>query len=812
MADERRPHFFLKKTSNSIRYQAPKKKIKSVPLPDRDNHAQKLKSAYSQVIIDIQQQRAMNAAIRERGGSYIEFTTSKDSFIPSKFEDNPQGIKLLNVKTVSEDIQKATVYIPEAKDSYYSKKIEEYANHEKDGVNPKNQEKLKSIHEIHISTLEDIWLDEPETMPATEKKWCEIWVDTEIKKKFQPPKDFLRICLDLRIEVSTSKIDFPDRTVYLAYTNRNDLEELINHYGYISELHEFHEVGDYFCEMNPVEQKQWCDDLLKRSSNNKSMARVCVLDTGVAFNHPLLIDVTDEKDFQAVDASWNIIDSNGHGTAMAGICEYFDLTKELLSKETFLRKVKIESVKILPDVGENKKKLYGTITQDAVSYANIANPSKSRVHCLAVTEKIEKSCKGKPSSWSAALDNIISGYSDNQKKLFVVSAGNTKNEQLQEKGYPKATLEMSVQSPAQAWNALTIGAASINSYSRTGLTPLAKSGEICPYSSTSLDWDSSWPVKPDVLFDGGNAVKDEFGGIYQDNTLLTLNNKPTQELFSMINATSAATAQAANTAAELLSIYPEMWPETVRALIIHSARWPKTIYDTFSDQKINKQFLLRTYGYGIASKSRTLNSYSNNAVMIIEDEIQPFIKKIDGSVTANIMNLHELPWPKEYLLNLDAEKVQIKLTLSYFVEAYPDTKSWKEKFKYQSAGLRFDLKKSSETEKEFIQRINNLLREENYTNDNDEKKWILGPQKRNVGSIHSDYWKGTAAELAECSSVAVFPVTGWWKSKTSELKYNKPMRYSLIVSLETQNKEIDIYNAVKTIIDTQVATPVETII
>jgi hypothetical protein len=38
-------------------------------------------------------------------------------------------------------------------------------------------------------------------------------------------------------------------------------------------------------------------------------------------------------------------------------------------------------------------------------------------------------------------------------------------------------------------------------------------------------------------------------------------------------ATSAATAQVARIAAAISADYPELWPETVRALVVHSAEW-----------------------------------------------------------------------------------------------------------------------------------------------------------------------------------------------------------------------------------------------
>ncbi len=42
-------------------------------------------------------------------------------------------------------------------------------------------------------------------------------------------------------------------------------------------------------------------------------------------------------------------------------------------------------------------------------------------------------------------------------------------------------------------------------------------------------------------------------------------------------ATSAATAQAARLAAIVQAEYPNLWPETARALIVHSAEWTQAM-------------------------------------------------------------------------------------------------------------------------------------------------------------------------------------------------------------------------------------------
>ena len=70
----------------------------------------------------------------------------------------------------------------------------------------------------------------------------------------------------------------------------------------------------------------------------------------------------------------------------------------------------------------------------------------------------------------------------------------------------------SVDDPAQAWNALTVGAftekVDIIDPAFAGYTPIAPAGELSPRSRTSVAWDRQWPVKPDVVFEGGNLAHD----------------------------------------------------------------------------------------------------------------------------------------------------------------------------------------------------------------------------------------------------------------------------------------------------------------
>ena len=87
----------------------------------------------------------------------------------------------------------------------------------------------------------------------------------------------------------------------------------------------------------------------------------------------------------------------------------------------------------------------------------------------------------------------------------------------------------------------------------------------------------------------------------------------------------------------------------------------------------------------------------------------------------------------------------------------------------------------------------------------DDRNWELGDWLRRKGSLHSDTWTGTAAQLASSGVIAVFPVSGWWKERPHLERWNRQARYSLIVSIETNDVNIDLY----TPIATQIGVPVE---
>lgn len=142
----------------------------------------------------------------------------------------------------------------------------------------------------------------------------------------------------------------------------------------------------------------------------------------------------------------------------------------------------------------------------------------------------------------------------------------------------------------------------------------------------------------------------------------------------------------------------------------------------------------------------------------------------------------------------------MRITLSYFIEPNPGRRGWTKKHRYQSHGLRFDVKRPLETDEQFHKRISKDPRQENETFSGGpcEQKWELGIQLRTKGSIHSDTWTGTAAELASSGIIAVYPVSGWWRERKHLNRWGSTAPYSLIVTIETERTEVDLYAEIET--------------
>jgi hypothetical protein len=251
-------------------------------------------------------------------------------------------------------------------------------------------------------------------------------------------------------------------------------------------------------------------------------------------------------------------------------------------------------------------------------------------------------------------------------------------------------------------------------------------------------------------------------------------------------------------AARLMAAHPEYWPETIRALMVHSAEWTPRMRAALDQAGGLRETaaLLRRYGYGVGDFERATASATNHLALVSQAEIQPYRAR----PTRGFKDCHfyPLPWPREALENLGEADVELKITLSYFIEPNPGISAAIDPYRYQSFGLRFDLRRRGETVREFAKRVNAAERDEGEraARVGDGDRWLFGPNSISAGSLHCDVWTGPAASLLTRDTICVRPVGGWWRNRADIATCERRTRYTLVLSLKTDNEEIDLYTPI----------------
>ena len=755
---------------------------------------------------------------------YLEFISEKDCLLAfDSFEDGRRGdhrfvsSKMEKIVVDGQEYEqyRACVFLNTNGISKFLRKIEAYLDPDKDSDsgNPRNTKLLNNIADIQQATLASFWHeDEVEFPDLNEEVWWEVWLrrnDTQNDAREDGP--VIEMLTDSVIVVAERRLLFPEHIVRMVRCTARELSTTLLYTDKLAELRKPKEAADFFTGLNSEDANDWIEDLRNRTLNRTTNDSViiCILDTGVNRGHPLLEDFLPEANMDSINPEWGNADTDrhGHGTPMAGTTLYGDLTDLLQDTSNIEIFHRLESIKLIHPQNPHQPELYGAVTEEAVARATILNPTNIRVLAMAVSATDGRD-KGKPSSWSSSVDKISFGENgtSNDKSLFCISSGNSEIHYASQ--YPLSNLEESIHDPGQAFNALTIGSFTqktvIDQTKFRGATPLVQAGGMSPSNSTSLMWENSWAIKPDLVMEGGNY------GIHNDSLidpdslrlLSTGKNFRTEPLHSF-GDTSGATALGSRYAAMLTTQYPTLWPETIKGLLVHSADWTTEMLGNRRIEELNKneqRDLLRTFGYGVPNFQRAVRSANNSLTLIAQESLGPYI--LDGNmVKTNEMHLHDLPWPTDVLTGLFDSEVTLTATLCYFIEPNPGNKQYSKSYYYQSHGLRFKMIDSGETAEQFRQRVNREARLENQGSSYTGESWIIGSRVRDKGSIHKDIWKGTAVDLATRNAIAVFPVNGWWRTRKKLERYGNSVRYSLIISIESPDSTVDLYNPILNQID-----------
>ncbi|PDT12450.1 S8 family peptidase [Rhizobium sp. M1] len=785
----------------------------------RAEHGRKLANELNVALAAIAELRAADPRLEPADGGYIEVElrpgTNADVLEWKKQGIRPGATKdRANARTVA-------LYVPDNSQEAIQQILDDYLNGPLSPKgNPPNASRVERIEEIRRAHLEVFWTDDPKALPGDSQHlmWWAIWAHRDNEAAVED------VCrrLALRAASADRRLYFPEAVVIPVLARRAAIELMTFATGVVSELRRANDSPVFFLEDARESQNEWVDDLAARIVwPGNEVPAVCVLDTGINRAHSLIEPALAAADQHAIDRDWGVDDHHSHGTAMAGLALHGDLTASLSDQSERRLSHRLESIKLLPPKGAdpNDPQSYGVITQTAVSLAEIAAPDRSRIFCMAVTN--DDVSGARPTTWSAAIDQAAAGTmnADEEsapKRLFVISAGNVPSEIEYARISPQD--DYPAEDPSQAWNAITVGGyTDLNQIADAGYEAWScrvEAGELSPYSRTSVNWaHARAPIKPEVVMEAGNqAVSPARREVLSLESLSLLTTSPTTgaNALTAFQATSAATAQAARLVARLTAEHPNYWPETIRALVVHSAEWTEPMLDLLNSPagKKDRYPLVRRFGYGVPDFERASASARDHLALIAQADIQPF--RLKGDRKFNECHYYRLPLPAEVLEKLQNTIVELKITLSYFIDPNPGFSANVDPQRYQSFGLRFDLQRRGELPDLFKRRVNAAEREDGAQAPShpDDARWMFGPGSISAGSLHCDVWTGPAVELLSRELLCVKPVLGWWRNRAAKSIVNRKTRYSLVVTLKARGVDIDLYSGVissKTLIETDIA-------
>lgn len=740
--------------------------------------------------------------------------------IPAGLEMPGEDVVILKTERNADKTERAILFVPDTAREVLKQRIAEYGSRTL-GNRPRpyvdDYETIETILAAGVGKLfvglGAVDLDRP--------RWWELWIREPITADRKYGEQVASHARAAAFDVLPDRLEFPETTVVFIHAAFAAVAAFAATLpGVVAEIRSADTTLSPFLDRgsrDAVAPFDWVDELASRiTPPPPEAAAVCVLDSGVNADHPLIRPAL--AGAWAYDDVWLTSDHEGHGghgTGMVSLVLYGSLEYLMASSSTVALSFAAESMKLLPPAegfSPTRPAHYGIVTQGAVAKVEASRPNTKRSFVLAcsTTEFPSEA----PSTWSGALDQIAAGSmmgdrtpgkkaSEHPKRLIAVATGNVDGGIL-----PDVIRSQPVEDPAQSWNALSIGGYTAKEQVAAGFKPAVPANHRSPFSkgSNALATDLT-PIKPEVLFEAGNMAADtsDFCGWHEDLSMLAAGSDVVTRPLIPFWATSAAAGLAGNFFGRLEAGAPGRWPETYRALTVDSARWTQPMLSKLvgtgakwrSLTKPKLQAVVREFGYGVPDLDRALRSARNDVSLVAEAEIQPYKYSDDGRPIFNEVHFYKLPWPRRELQKLQNASVMFKVTLSYFIEPNLTGKAATRPDTYRSFGLRYELKKaglsSDQFRKKLTRRKEKILAEAIGDSDN----WLLGSKSVQAGSLHCDIWRGYAVDLALYDEIAIFPVGGWWKSHVGKGRVEDTGRYALVLSIQAPGQDVDLHTEIE---------------
>ncbi len=391
-------------------------------------------------------------------------------------------------------------------------------------------------------------------------------------------------------------------------------------------------------------------DVLRPTGNSS----ICILDSGISSGHPLLGPVVGDADvFPASLGTPD--DSNGHGTMVAGIAAFGDISASIASR-AFDSYVTLFSARVTDETNRFAER---TLVLNQMRQAIETFAARGcKVFNVSLGNRDATYDDGRLEPWAAVLDTLARELD----VLIVVSAGNRMPIPDVPPGdarmrYPQYLFDQEARiiDPATAALVVTVGALSGPGAPVRGqryqadpaYQRITRPGQPSPFTRVGPGQQQS--IKPDFCEFGGDFSYD--GRAHrvvesdQGVSVVSLNYQPFDRLFSFGTGTSFAAPRVAHYAARLFDEIPEASPNLVRALLALSAEVPSAALEV-----VGARDILNVCGYGKPEFDRARASTLNRVVLHAVDDL-----RLDS------FHVFELPIPDELIRTKGQRRISIAL-------------------------------------------------------------------------------------------------------------------------------------------------------
>lgn len=772
----------------ALTFKGPERRL---PARDPQAHAAGLRAKLDTLELALAEIGSRPRPANAEGFLYAAAFAKESDPKPESLAQKRSGTALVDY---NEDTRRALVYSPRPKANALRRKIARYgdAGDLTEKGEPRNRylvAPLEELSPVGLADLSDGWLRD-DTLDGSQ--WVELWMrggqrddDESRERRRLALGEFLeaREPGDATVAGELKPFQATEHDIYLLRLSAETLRALPG------QLPEVFHLGPPQRTVVPQMLELQKTDLQVPEVDEPAgaVSTVVMLDTGVSESHPLLASLFLAPGTSAIAGDLSSEDAHGHGTRMAGLVAYRDLGAALggagsIEPRALLQNVRLHSGSEAPGPEPMLER-----TRDAVLEAERV-PASRRIFNLPLGARTDR--PGGSTPWSVAVDGLAHSGGG---RLFCVAAGNEPLDKMPAPGdYVDANLSSGLTSPGEALNAITVGAITdliTLDPGSTGRKPLAAAGQLGPFSR--CDVGGSRALKPDLVIEGGNLSADS-ATCREDEAMQLLTTARGHAIgpwLATASKTSAATSRVSGLAAEVWQANPTARPETIRALLVHSARWTPAMRSQFPDRRD----LRRAVGYGTPSLERARFSENARPTVIFEGRIHPlrWLKVAGENKRGREMHFHDLPMPTQALEALGEDPLQLSVTLSYFAQPN-ETRG----VRYMSAGLRWEMQRPLESPSDFRKRINKLERSEGeeFSSEAEKIPWDLGRDARGRGTVQSDRARLSPSQLIGSRGIAVWPVQGWWHDR--KIDGDPALRYSLVITIDAGEQEVDLYTPI----------------